>query len=251
MSSDLLTVFVPLTIVIAAGDVLVLYAGYLSFSVRRGMAVPIFRSRALWMGALALVFLPGVTVGNHVDSLVPQSYLPVIQILSNILVFPAVILVIVAWADRTIESIIRLDFQRRDLIRWKISRPVYWSVIALQFVFYVGISPLVPNIQSLGTDTLNLLGDIYLLLFLFIFLYPAVVLVVGRSRTFDNTFKAHIKWASFFFGSLAIFGVWYQFVPNPVIGSLPVLLTCYCLYEMAKHLVPSERMAPASIRLSM
>jgi hypothetical protein len=240
MSSDFLTSTIPYLAVIGISNVLVLYAAYLSFSVWRGLSVPIYRSRAIWTGVLAVLLgLTSITSGN-VNALFPAPYSLVGIVAVYGILYPLAIFVLFFWIDRTMAMIIRLDYLRRDLLGWRRFRFVYWGFAAGSFVFYLLGNPiLLPN--PTPTDVF-VFGGVLSLTYAVPWGYASLALVVGRRRTRDATFRLHLKWFGLCIASIVFAGLTYSLIPDPFIGNLPFVLIAFCLYKMARFLVPAQRL---------
>lgn len=233
MSSDIAGTAVFFA-VLCASEIVVAYSGYIALSVRRGLATPIFRSRALFTAAIAVLAGGASLFGRYtLPVLLPGSSRSQIEILQFLVVYPGGLAVFYAWIDRTIGALIQTDYLRRDVLWWKRLRVPYWSTlavfVALQFVFFPISKYPVPTIA--GTALLT-----------FSMLYGSVAIVLGSSRTWDKTFRAQMKWSGYCIGTFLADGLLNTFVPYPVVDVLPLLLVSYCLYKMAKNLVPSQRL---------
>jgi hypothetical protein len=239
MSSDLLTSTIPYVGVVVITDALAFYAAYLSFSVSRGLSVPIYRSRAIWTGILAILLGLGLTASGNVGSFIPQPYYLVAIVAVYGILYPLAIFVIFFWIDRTLAMVIRLDYLRRDLLGWRRFRFVYWAFAAAALVSYAFFSLPPPNLPSSIAIILIVAPS---LLYALPLGYASIALVLGGRRTRDNTFRLHAKWFGLATASIVVVVVWANFTTDPFIGSLPYILIGYCLYKMARYLVPSHRL---------
>jgi hypothetical protein len=226
MSSEFLTYTLPLVGIIVAGAAIAGYAAYLALSVWRGLVVPIYRSRALWTGLLAILFAVTIIFVEFINTIFP-SFQFVASIVLYYGLFPLILAALFAWIDRTISILIRMDYQRRNLLGWKRFRFVYWGVAALVVVnpyiqipipqLFAGISVLVP------------------------FAYGSLAFVVGSKRTPDMTFRSHARWGGYslvaiIVATLANYANYAT--PNVLLEDLPILLISYCFYKMSRFLVP-------------
>jgi hypothetical protein len=225
MSSDFFTYTLPLFGIIVAGDVVTGYAAYLALSVWRGLAVPIYRSRALWTGVLATLFVLTAVFAGNVDALVPAPYLFVASIVINYGLYNVVLVALFVWIDRTIGTLVRLDYLRRDLLRWKSFRFVYWGSVLVSLASYYGYN----SILIMLISAISLLVPIA---------YGSLALVVGSSRTRDMTFRSHAKWGGYLMLFVIAATLAYFATPSVVIQDLWFLPISYCFYKMAKFLVP-------------
>lgn len=241
MSSDLLTSTVPYLGVIGITDALLLYAAYLSFSVWRGLSVPAYRSRAIWTGMLAIILGLGLTASGNVSLFTPRPFYLLVVIAVYGILYPFAIFVFYFWVDRTLSTIVRLDYLRRDLLGWRRFRYVYWVFAAGAFVtYFLFLAAATPA----SSDTLVLLviqvvsSSVYFVPFG----YASLALIVGVRRTKDTTFRLHLKWFGFAIASLLIIVIVNNFTPDPFIGSLPYVPVSYSFYKMARSLVPAQRL---------
>ena len=221
----------------AVSAVVLFYAAYLSFNVRNGLAVPLYKSRALWLGTLSILF--GVTfVGfNRIDVLFP-SY----EELARFLFYDVVVLLTFAalavWVDRTAGTLIRLDYLRKDIVCWKRARPLYWLAVALGLAFYVigtgyYVFGIVDSITTFSTNGVTIVPILVALTYAF------AVLVVGSIRTRDLTFRKHAMWFA-----IAVVGfVLFIVAPSTqIVDVLPEILFAYSFYRMARSLVPINKL---------
>ena len=123
------------------GGFFYLYGTYLSFSISRALAVPIYRSRALWtglIGLLALVFSSVYLLGLVGT---PSLTVPLGELL-YLVILPVLFVVGFVWIDRTISVLIRLDHLRRDIAGWRDKRVrlSYWAFFVVQLTFYYWFS---------------------------------------------------------------------------------------------------------------
>jgi hypothetical protein len=223
MSSDLLTPLLPLVGLVGIDDIITLYAAYLALSVWKGLAVPVYKRRALWMALLAILFALISTLSTFTNSFV------IYVVLSTLFLG-----VLFGWIGITISTLIRLDYLRRDLLGWKRIRVLYWGFAIGTLVLNAG-SPSTTSVAPLDSPLLDLL----LIMVFFPFVYASVVLIMGSTRTGDMTFRSHVKWGGYCLLAIVLSGVVYFATPNPVLESLPLPLISYCLYKMAKLLVPA------------
>jgi hypothetical protein len=231
MPSDLQTSTIPYLIVIGVTDVISLYAAYLAFSIWRGLVVPIYRSRALWNGALAILFGLGFTISGNVDLIFGQAYGVLGVILAYLIVYPGAQIVLFIWIDRTMNTIIRLDYQRRDVARWRSLRFVYWAFAAATLALYA----------ILFATNSSVVLDLFLISFLFPLSYGSLALILGARKTRDMTFKLHARWFGFAIAALIVVTLTPSFVGSMLVNSLPYILVSFCVYKMARFLVPIDR----------
>ncbi|MGP8056568.1 MAG: hypothetical protein ACLQEQ_04365 [Nitrososphaerales archaeon] len=158
---------------------------YRAFEMRRAFVGGIYRSRASWSTLLMLVIM--VTM---LSSFVPT---PSSGILSDVgfLPFVALVLVIFAYADRSVLVAMETDFFHRDTLGWQ---RVRWP-LAIGFVIFLialvtGGAVLTPDEQSSLSGTI--FNDLFLLVFAGILGYLTVALIVGARRSADRTLRRSI-----------------------------------------------------------
>jgi hypothetical protein len=256
MSSEFLTAFVYWGIVVVS-DLGIAYAAYLALSVWRGLSVPIYRSRALWTGILAVFFGLGFPVSGNVGSLLPPNYTFVAVILAYFILFPAFVVAFFGWVDRTITMLIRLDYLRRDLI--------LWSKLSWAFRAFAGATVIMAWISAYGSPSLfaitpgsemsvrqQFFSDIYLIvLFLIPLAYGSAALVMGSRRTPDMTFRLHAKWLGYAAGATVLSFLAFGLTVNPILGAIPFLLISYSFYKVARFLVPVGKLSSSDAEPSM
>jgi hypothetical protein len=227
MSSDFVSSTLPLIVIAVASDAIIFYAAYLALSVWRGLAVPIYRSRALWTAFLAILFSFAAPFSVNVDTIFPEAYRFVASIVIYNVLYTLVIAVLFGWIDRTISTVIRLDYLRRDLLGWRRFRFVYWGFAAGSLVLNIFSSPSVPLIA--------IAGFVFLLVTL---TYASIALVMGSRRTLDMTFRSHARWGGYCMLAIILTALTFVATSNVILSDLPLLLISYSLYKMAKSLVP-------------
>ncbi len=221
-------------------DAFFLYATYLSLSVWRGLAVPIFRSRALGMASFGIPFsvfftytiLSSSTRGN------PFLAAPVI----GEAIFSIILTTLFVWIDRTVGSVIRLDYRRRDLLYWNRFRFLYWAFVVTgiglvyaRYLYYcLAVSCPATLVVGSGLEPYSgpmTLGPLA---------YGALCLAKGARTTRDMTFRSHVKWFAYL-GATFIPGSLLYLIGGPSL-LVPIALlqvaAGYCFYKMARFLVP-------------
>lgn len=243
MLSDVATLMAYL-VVLGVSEILTVYAAYLALTVWKGLAVPIYRSRALWTGVLAILFANTAIFSSIVYIVFPQQFTLAASIAVNFVLYTLVLVAIYVWIDRTISTLVRLDFLRRDLVGWKRLRPFYWA-------FAIG-SIVLSTFPSPPSASLLYQAAVYTSL-LVPFTYGAVALIVGSAKTRDMTFRSHARWGGFLMLAITIATLTYFLTANVVAQNLPFVLisyspfvlVSYCFYKMAKHLVPTGTLSPS------
>ena len=229
MSSDILTNFLPTLALTSIVDAFSLYATYLSISVRRGLTISVYRSRALWMALLG-VFSAIVFTYDGFTILIPTSSLASVEVREVLIAIPlGVILILI---DRTVNTVIRLDYLRRDVLHWKKFRLVYGAAVVMFYVlFYSRYVYSLPDNQGIA-----------LALYFSALIYGALAIAKGTTMTMDATFRSHVMWFGYLLGAF-ITGCVFYFLPISLIIDLSFFaLTSFCFYRMARFLVPAGKL---------
>ena len=229
MSSDLLTNFLPTLALTSIVDVFSLYAAYLSISVRRGLTISVYRSRALWMALLGVCAAISFTYDGFTVATATSS-LASVEVREILFALPlGVILILI---DRTVNTVIRLDYLRRDVFHWKKLRFVYGVVVVLFYVlFYSRYVYFLPNSQGIA-----------LALYFPALTYGALAIAKGASMTMDATFRLHVAWFGYLLVAFIVGGVIY-FLPISLVIDLSFFaFTSFCFYKMARFLVPAGKL---------
>jgi len=228
MSGDFLVFVIAIAGLIGLSDALILYSVYLSLSVWRGLAVPIFRSRALWMALFGIPFAAALTYAGITRVLIDNNSPLTAPILSEV-IFTFALVTLFVWIDRMVNSVIRLDYLRRDVLSWKRFRFAYWALFAIGNVFFFA--------RYIYGSELELVS---IPLVLGALAYGFLCLAKGGRTTRDTIFRSHLKWFGYFgatfIPTLLIYGLYALSVPIPV-GLLQIAVS-YCFYKMARFLVP-------------
>jgi hypothetical protein len=121
-------------------------ASYRSFSVRSAMAIPVYRSRALWTGVVAAIAVAFNTIQLIVENVANLSQLAengplgpslwVLLFVGSLTVAGS--LVIFSWIDSTTRVALELDFLHRDALQWKRFRRYTWGVVVVGAVGAAG-----------------------------------------------------------------------------------------------------------------
>ena len=230
MSSDLTTTVLPTLVLTGITDAFSLYAAYLSISVRRGLTVPVYRSRALWMALLGL-FATIVFTYDAFTVMLPTSSLASVEFREILFAIPlGVILILI---DRTVNTVIRLDYLRRDVLLWKKFRFLYVVVVILFYVLYYSrYVYFLPNTQGIA-----------LALYFSALIYGALAIAKGTTITRDATFRSHVMWFGYLLAAFITGGVIYFLPISLVIDLFFFTLTSFCFYKMARFLVPAGKLS--------
>jgi hypothetical protein len=250
MSSDLLATTILYWAIVVSSEFGSAYAGYTALSVWRGLSVPIFRSRALWIGILAIIFCLGFPVSGNVSRLLPSNYYFVSVALTYFTLYPAFVIAFFAWIDRTITMLVRLDYLRRDLVGWSRMRWVFrafaGATVVRAWIYSAYATPSIFVLQS-GSDLgvrARFFSDPYLVVLFFIpLIYGSITLVIGSRRTQDLTFRLHSKWLGYATGAVVLSFLSFGLTTDPILGALPFLPIAYSLYKVSKFLVPVGKLS--------
>lgn len=251
MSSEILPTTILYWAIVVLADFGSAYAGYIALSVWRGLSVPIYRSRALWIGVLAIVFCLGFPVSGNVGRLLPSNYYFVSVALTYFTLYPAFVIAFFAWIDRTITMLVRLDFLRRDLVGWSKMRWVFrafaGATVVRAWIYSAYVTPSIFIFQP-GSDLsvrARFFSDPYLgVLFFIPLIYGSIALVVGSRRTQDKTFRSHSKWLGYATGAVVLSFLSFGLTTDPILGAVPFLPVAYSLYRVSRFLVPIGKLSP-------
>jgi hypothetical protein len=241
MSSEFLAYGLPYLGLLSFTDAIMLYAAYLAITVSRGLAVAVYKARALWTALLALLVFVAFTYSGLLYVADPNISVAFNRAgpAGTDLVFLVLILVLLVWVDRTIASMIRLDYLRRGILRWKKVRPLYWAMIGIAVGIYLAGFYLLPNF---GYEPSPTLLPLLIPLLVIPLAHASLALTVGGRRTRDKTFRSHVSWFGYFVAAFLGQSVFYVFVSNPFENGPFFLAEAYCLYRMARYLVPVSRL---------
>lgn len=219
----------PLFLLTALNSVVLLYASYLSLSVRRGLVDPVYRRRALWMGLFGIPFAGALGYGIVADTILPANSLFASPVLADA-IFTIPIITLLVWIDSMVGSAIHLDFLRRDILHWRRLRMFYYLLVVAGNVFYFSRYLQFPSVLALSLSDVSLIPA---------FSYGALALATGARRTRDKTLRTHLKWfgtmgVTFLFGIVA-----YSFTLHlSLLLMVPLFATSLCFFMMARNLVP-------------
>jgi hypothetical protein len=228
-------------LVIFFGNILpaaiLLYAAYWAFAIRRALVSHIYRSQALWLGAICIYLAASGPLG------IPSNN-PIVSIAMTVSVGLA-FLFIFAWIDSTIRVARRSDPLLRSPLQWERLRVVLWPVLVL--LIAPSVYPSTSIFPAIGL--LSVLG---------ITGVTTVALLIGAIRSRDSALRGAMKWigvfllcelGNFIFGGLttssSTSGVLtyldYSFpdVPSAII----VIIGFYALYKSARSLAPINRLS--------
>jgi hypothetical protein len=233
--SSLLILYLILEV---AGGFFYLYGTILSFSISRALAVPIYRSRALWTGFIGafILFFSVDYVFGQVATVYQSTAIEILYLVLLPIIFVAGFI----WIDRTIGVLILLDQLRRDILGWtkKRFRIVYWTIFVVQIVFYY--------LLSLNTSVL-VFEYVWFAFYAILLIYSSLAIVIGSRRTADATFKSHVRWFGYFIVTSLVVSI-LSLILSILTGSLiepylAAILSSYFFYRMARSLVPLNRIS--------
>lgn len=249
MSSEIPLTTLIVVVEIAIAVIVLLYSAYISFTIRRGLVVSLYRSRAFWLGILAILWCLFFIFFGHIGNPPTNTYVlfSAYHVVAGLVFYAGVLLptliVFLALIDRTNGTLILFDYRRKDILGWKKARPLYWLTVALFAVCYVidlGPTPGYGYYQTNIPRSVISFTSSYGFSLLFIALaYGASVLVVGSIRTRDLTFRNHIKWLGL---SLATFLALLLGFVSPDIAYLIGIVFAYFWFRMARLLVPVNKL---------
>jgi len=235
MSSELITFVIPVLGITAVFDAFALYAAYLSASVWRGLVVPTYRGRALWLAAICVLGAFMLTEFGVSAALTP-NYRSASPALREFTYLPPLAAILV-WIDRTVNTVIRLDYLRRDVLLWRRLRYVYGSIAVVGILIYYSryLYP-IPDAMTVG----------FALIFSQL-IYGMLTLARGAAVTNDMPIKAHIRWFGLFLLAFIVAGFIYVLTYSDpsylVLNLLFFAASAYCLFRMARSLVPSGKLS--------
>jgi hypothetical protein len=218
------TVAVFISIAIAA------LASYRAFTSRRVLASPLYRSRALWTGSVALITILFDVLAIVIENSGPPASASgpppgSLAFVAFVAVVAAGALVVFAWIDRTIGVALELDFLHRDAIGWKKLRLL--AGVAL-VAGAIGVEVLSVEVSPPGWElilAITLLGAPAA--------YMAGALAVGGSRVKDDTMRRYMKWMGLLVVSLIL-----QLATTEIANlNFPLAIFAYFLYRASTSLL--------------
>ena len=251
---------------IAAGAVF-LYGAYWAFAIRRALVGRIYRSQALWLGALLIA---GLVASDGV--LLPSSSNPFVTAIVKFLAYgPWPIVVVLAFLDSTIPVLRRSDPLLRSILHWKKLRIAILSVLAFSTIFAIYASIYLPACFSTANTPvcissalsnsgwlggiLGFWGGYYWVDASLVLILGAVALLVGARRSSDTVLRQSMKWLGV--GLLCVPGLVLVSVVEGALGvsfydmiysygivpwNAVAILLGYALYKSARSLAPLNRL---------
>jgi hypothetical protein len=252
MSIDVMSIVYELSLLIAG---IILF-----FLISRGVMIGrkfvsrVYRSRAFWFVGVMLVALITVLSGLITDlfGLYPSTPLAPLFIL----VFLAWVLVMFAYADRTILVTLEMDFLHRNTLHWRPVRTLaYAAIFASVFYLYAFISVTKPPTCSSGlcptvflpglppwvpaifpSTYFGLAGPFLALIMTFGYTLSAII--ICARRTSDTMMKRHVRWLglSFLIFLVIIVGFILPSTWSDLLASFAVLVLVYTFYRASTSL---------------
>ncbi len=216
--------------------IMVGYAAYWAFSVRRGQAVSLYRRQALGVGLVAIAdAMMFAYIGTFFALLArpgpgQDPIFPLITSVFQVTLF--------YWIDATVLAARRSDPLLRDTLHWRQLRKLLWVLV----IIFASYQPIVVPAKLSSVPLLASLGWIGAGLASTISGIVALTLSILRSK--DPTLRRTIKWFGLFIASSASPFV-NLFLGPPeslILISVSSLVGGYFLYRSARSLVPLNRL---------
>ena len=208
---------------------IVIFAGYRSFRLREGLVNAIYRSRALWVGVMALVISLGEVQQILSDLGYAPFYFPPYPNLAIFVIYTAFsLLAVVAlfrWIDITAGVALEVDFFHRDPLHWKAIRKPAWVVV----IFGIFATQFSPNYLYYSIFGAICFSPI---------VYAGLVILASERRVYDDALKRYMRWIGITILSLIVLGV--TDTINPFLN-FPLLLTAYCFYRVSVSLSSTSK----------
>jgi hypothetical protein len=228
------------------------YGAYWAYQIRSALVSPLYRNRALWVGAVgtffALLVLSTILIGTFAST---NRFLILFQFgLTN---FGAIL--VFGWIDSSVRVARRSDPLRRNTLHWTKLRIFIWAILTIALVGGL-VSAFVGDINDLSSPA-GLGGAFLESPFTPAAAFGIVVLAVSHRRINDVTLKRHIKWLVFFVLILLFATRLFQQTPTQFLLEYPsslstvgfigaLLLACgaYFLYMAARSLSQLDHLKP-------
>jgi hypothetical protein len=251
---------------LAAGAVFI-YGAYWAFAIRRALVGRIYRTQALWLGAL---FIAALIASDAV--LLPLSDNWFVTAVVRFLAYgPWPILVVFAFLDSTIPVLRRSDPLLRRIFHWKKLRIVIWCILAFTTLFAGYASIYLPACFSTGNTpacissamnnsgwlgaVLGFWGSLYWVDASLVLILGAAALLSGARRSSDTVLRKSLSWLGL--GLLCVpclvlvsvlegiigmsyYGMIYSYGIVP--WNAVAILLGYALYRSARSLAPLSRL---------
>jgi len=250
----------------SAAAAVFIYGAYWAFTIRRALVGRLYRSHALWLGAL---FIAALIAADGV--LLPLSSNSFVAATERFLAYgPWPILVVFAFVNSTIPVLRRSDPLFRSILQWRRLRIAILAVLAYSTLSAVYVSIYFPtcllnanapvcissalsNSGGFGT-VLGLLGGYYWVEASVGVMLGAVALLIGARRSSDMLLRESIKWLGVGllcvpalvtvsvvegFMGLSYYDMIYSYGIVP--WNAVAILLGYALYRSARSLAPLNR----------
>lgn len=229
-----------------ASQAIFLYAAYWAFTIRRALAVRIYRNQALGVGLISLTWI--IVFINYVVVSVQLGY--VAYSIVDVLVWGNFLYFI----DASVLDGRQSDPLLRDTLHWRSIRPWVWVVFVAGALVSIPATAYYVNVTGGDFSTLNPLVSNFLLspYSWLVGLIGLVALPTTAARSKDPLLRRQLVWFSGFIVAIAAVGLGnYVSASAYAASSLPgyllfafLLVGGFCLYKSARSLVPLNRLGP-------
>lgn len=227
------------------------FAAYTAFAIRRTLSSRTYRSLAMGIGMVAVVFAV-LLLNNFVYSYIPPNT-PQDTVDTNlgwgVLISFALFFVLFYWIDESVLASRRADPLFRDTFHWssarKVLRPWFaFSAIFLGVVFVV-IATLLSSTNSASSGPPAFLLPFYISLIIGPPVLGIILLPVSAIRARDPLLRRQLYWFGAFAAAYLADAFLEGSIPNPstaFFASIPIaMLSGFCLYMSVRSLVPVYR----------
>jgi len=227
------------------------YAAYWAFSIRRAMAIGVYRRQALGIGLVSLVFPLGFYLGT-------EGILPINLGEAFFLEGYASFATLLYWIDASALAARRTDPLLRDTLHWTKVRIWIWA-LNLGVIFAYLLVVLYANAAGIASNNVVptwALATVAVTIFLTIFIdgaFPpilgAILLTIAARRSGDMALRANLRWFGLFglFAFVATIASIFSYPEHHSgIGLLTyagLLVGGYFLYRSARSLAPLNRLS--------
>lgn len=212
---------------------------YRAMEMRRAFVVGVYRSRATWSTLLMLVIIVVL-----LSSFVPFPSSGVLSLVGSV-PFPSLILVFVAYADKSVLAAMETDFFHRDTLGWTRGRwPV--AIVLVTFVVILGVGGAILTPAEQASPLWAAIINLFFVTLAAILAYLAASLIVGARRSADRTLRRSIALLG-----LALFTLVLSIVVTSLLttGTVPYALAnqgtgvagIYLIYRSVTSLSPLGR----------
>ena len=222
---------------------------YRAFKIRRALAHPIYRSRALWLALVAVLYI--IVLFTDLMPYPNQTNLVTATLITLAVTLPYLVFAFMMFSsvDRTILVAIDMDLFRRNTFQWpRLRSPVYASVLGSFFLILVANPFLYLQNPPLWATTADLA---FYPLFLIPLVISAIALALSARRSMESTMKRFVGLFSvsvaFFIADSILFNYVYYFYYTPalqLVDNLVIIAATYFLYRAITSLTPLGRVEP-------